>query len=558
MTQVNAVSGNTFVPTQSSETVHTVQHGDTLSDIARRYGTSVAELMSANPNIHDPNRIYPGQSITIPDGGRTAGASSINTVSTRTVDAPAAAASNDGGAFDYNRIAGVRGNPNVTPEFIHGVEQMAARLGTRPEYIMAVMSFETGGSFSPAQKNNAGSGATGLIQFMPNTARGLGTSTAELSRMSSVDQLRYVEQYFEPYKGRLGTLEGVYSTVLAGSPHPDPNSTLFASPSAAYNANRGLDHNGDGRITSGEATAAVRARVSGELNGSAPAPQPSAPNGGTTTPAPSHAGDYTVKRGDTLSAIAARNGVSLNALIAANPQIRNPNLIYAGQTVHIPGGSSANNAAPASYSVQSGDTLSAIAARNGVSLNALIAANPQIRNPNLIYPGQTVHIPGGHATGGTSGTQAPTPGSTTATGNNAAAIAQQFLNRNESELKKSGDLPMNPNVPSDVCCANFVSACLERAGLLPHNKHTDSVATLNSTLRGMGWRPVDMSQARPGDVVIIQGGGVSHTVMVQSNDHGKVTLIGSNNVNSDGTQRITTSGTSWAMQHGAVVLTPPH
>src|SRR3546814_4426455 len=68
---------------------------------------------------------------------------------------------------------------------------MAARLGTKPEYLMAVMSFETGGSFSPAQANNAGSGATGLIQFMPNTAAGLGTSTAALAQMSSVEQLQY-------------------------------------------------------------------------------------------------------------------------------------------------------------------------------------------------------------------------------------------------------------------------------------------------------------------------------------------------------------------------------
>src|SRR3546814_21044933 len=73
---------------------------------------------------------------------------------------------------------------------------MAARLGTKPEYLMAVMSFETGGSFSPAQANNAGSGATGLIQFMPNTAAGLGTSAAALAQMSPVEQLQYVEPYF--------------------------------------------------------------------------------------------------------------------------------------------------------------------------------------------------------------------------------------------------------------------------------------------------------------------------------------------------------------------------
>ena len=67
-------------------------------------------------------------------------------------------------SFDYNSIQGVNGNRFVTAEFIRGVEAMAGRLGTRPEYILAVMSFETGGSFNPAIRN--GIGATGLIQFL--------------------------------------------------------------------------------------------------------------------------------------------------------------------------------------------------------------------------------------------------------------------------------------------------------------------------------------------------------------------------------------------------------
>lgn len=47
-------------------------------------------------------------------------------------------------------------------------------------------------------------------------------------------------------------------------------------------------------------------------------------------------GTYTVKRGDTLWGIAKRFGVNLTALIAANPQIKNPNLIYPGNEVRLP------------------------------------------------------------------------------------------------------------------------------------------------------------------------------------------------------------------------------
>src|SRR3546814_6319495 len=50
-----------------------------------------------------------------------------------------------------------------------------------------------------------------------------------------------------------------------------------------------------------------------------------------------------------------------------------------------------------SHTVQHGDTLSAIARQNGVSLAALLAANPQISNPGLIYPGDSIDIPGGNA-----------------------------------------------------------------------------------------------------------------------------------------------------------------
>ncbi len=114
---------------------------------------------------------------------------------------------------------------------------------------------------------------------------------------------------------------------------------------------------------------------------------------------------YRNQPGDTMSAIAARNGISLAALERANPQVHNPNLIYAGELLNIPGrGDSFQPSAPAkprpasgsgSYTVRSGDTMSGIAARHGVSLSALERANPQVKNPNLIYVGERLNIPGG-------------------------------------------------------------------------------------------------------------------------------------------------------------------
>ena len=66
-------------------------------------------------------------------------------------------------------------------------------------------------------------------------------------------------------------------------------------------------------------------------------------------------------------------------------------------TVAAPAQSETSSAAAApqarTYIVKKGDTLWGIAKRYGVTLSALIAANPQIKNPNLIYPGNEVRIP---------------------------------------------------------------------------------------------------------------------------------------------------------------------
>ena len=171
-------------------------------------------------------------------------------------------AANNATRFDYNQIQGVRGNRHVTAEFLNGVGQMAQRLGTRPEYILSVMSFETGGTFNPAQRN--GIGATGLIQFLPGTATGLGTTTAELARMSSVEQLRYVESYFNQphFRGRLGSLEGLYTAVLSGRARANSDDVLFTRGTRAYEQNP-LDWNNDGQITAGEAVTPVAARMFG-------------------------------------------------------------------------------------------------------------------------------------------------------------------------------------------------------------------------------------------------------------------------------------------------------
>jgi N-acetylmuramoyl-L-alanine amidase len=137
----------------------------------------------------------------------------------------------------------------------------------------------------------------------------------------------------------------------------------------------------------------------------------SAPATETAAPAVSSgAGAFVVQRGDTLSAIAARLGVSVNALAAANGL--NPSgLLIAGTTLNGGSGSGTSGsvssaAAPVSsgaFVVQRGDTLSAIAARLGVSISSLAADNGL--NPSgLLIAGTTLHGAGASAPATSSGT----------------------------------------------------------------------------------------------------------------------------------------------------------
>ena len=104
---------------------------------------------------------------------------------------------------------------------------------------------------------------------------------------------------------------------------------------------------------------------------------------------------YVVQRGDTLSIIARRFGTTVSAILARNPQITNPDLIFPGQVITIPtaGQPTPPSPRPGRYIVQPGDTLSIIARRFGTTVAAILSRNPQITNPDLIFPGQIIILP---------------------------------------------------------------------------------------------------------------------------------------------------------------------
>lgn len=102
---------------------------------------------------------------------------------------------------------------NDKAAFAQKVRAVSGRLAIKPNWLMAVMHFETAGSLSP-QEINPISGATGLIQFMPSTAQSLGTSTGALYQMSALQQLDFVEKYLRPYTGKMDSFINTYLAVF--------------------------------------------------------------------------------------------------------------------------------------------------------------------------------------------------------------------------------------------------------------------------------------------------------------------------------------------------------
>ena len=148
------------------------------------------------------------------------------------------------------------------PDFNKKLEKIASQLGVRSSDLIAVMKQESG--VKPTAVNKQ-SGATGLIQFMPKTAAALGTTTADLLKMSAVEQLDYVYKYFKMVGLKPGSdLQTIYMAVfMPAAMNKGPDHVLGQRGAAGfsgkvYDQNSGLDRNKDGVITVADASQSVQ------------------------------------------------------------------------------------------------------------------------------------------------------------------------------------------------------------------------------------------------------------------------------------------------------------
>ena len=156
--------------------------------------------------------------------------------------------------------------------FIARVKQLAKTFNANPNWFMALFNSETGGTFKADTYNRSGSGAVGLIQFMPRTAQDLGATTSFLASLSNVAQLDWVEKYIRRQLANIGLMaikdyDDLYLLVFYPVAVGKPDAYTIPLSGIGYRQNAGIDVNKDGVITVADFKAFIRSKIPvGELS----------------------------------------------------------------------------------------------------------------------------------------------------------------------------------------------------------------------------------------------------------------------------------------------------
>ena len=326
---------NNGASTTATATYYTVQPGDTLSGIAVEYNTTTATLTSLN-NLSNPNLIYVGQRLLVKSAS-TAAASSATSTATSTASATSTSSTTSATTYTVksgDTLSSIASSHNTTTAALTSLNSLANPNLIYVGQVLKLANTTTASTSSTSSAASTSSSATTYTvksgDTLSSIASSYNTTTSTLTSLNNLSNpnLIYVGQVLK----------------VAGSSTSVSTSTSSSSASQA-----------------------------------------------TTS------GTYTVKAGDTLSSIASSYNTTTAALASAN-SISNANLIYVGQVLKVTGTSSSTSTTTSStsstsgsYTVKSGDSLSAIAAAHGLNWKTLAAKN-NIASPYVIYVGQQLSL----------------------------------------------------------------------------------------------------------------------------------------------------------------------
>jgi hypothetical protein len=151
--------------------------------------------------------------------------------------------------------------------FAAKVIEISKKLDIDPNWLMAVMNSESG--LNPQARNTKypvnGGYATGLIQFIPSTARHLGTTTDALYQMSNLEQLDWVYKYFRPYRDKIESFVDLYMVTFFPAAVGKKDDHILQAKNisvlAVARANPIFDLDKNGKITVGEVSEAFLKRL---------------------------------------------------------------------------------------------------------------------------------------------------------------------------------------------------------------------------------------------------------------------------------------------------------
>jgi len=415
-----------FIAAKTAPKTYKVKSGDTLGHIALKHDVSLSNLLKWN-GLKASSTIYPGDVLKLGSSGsssssaRSTSSSSTSSSGTYTIKA----------GDTLSGIAAKQGVSLSTLLKANGLS-MSSIIYPGQKLKLSGSSSQTSSSSKSASSSAAQASSGTYTVKSGDTLSGIAAKQGvSLSTILKANSLLMSSVIFPGQKLKLSGASSS-STSSSGS----NASTASQSSSGTYTVKSGDTLSGiaarngvslskllqaNGLSLSSTIFPGQKIKLSGRASSASKSSSRSSSSTSSTS-------SYTVKAGDTLSGIAAKNNVGLSTLLAANG-LSSSSIIYPGQKLKLSGGASSGGggsstsnspstgaSTASTYTVKSGDTLSGIASRNGVSLSALLSANG-LSSTSIIYPGQTLKLGGG----GSSSV-------TTASSGNDQLIGNTFLN----------------------------------------------------------------------------------------------------------------------------------